>query len=79
MARNVAYRGRKDCPDVVIMDPPTVWLEVKTPRGTGRLRPGQRREHNKMREAGAIIHVINTIEEFDTILRLHYPGAARGD
>jgi hypothetical protein len=79
MARTVAYRGRTDCPDVVIIDPPTVWLEIKSPKGTGRLRPGQRREHNAMRDHGAAVYVIESLEDLETILIRHYPGTERGD
>lgn len=73
MVRPVEWRGRKDCPDLVILNPPTVWVEVKTP--TGKLRSSQRREHDLMREAGAKVMVARSIEDCDAIVQRYYPGA----
>ena len=70
LARPVEYRGRDSCPDVVILDPPTVWLEVKQPKG--RVRPGQLREHQRMKEHGAAVYIVRSVEEADVILRRFY-------
>ena len=73
MARAVEYRGRNDCPDIVIIGQPTLWLELKTP--TGKVRAGQRREHNKMRDHGAHVYVIRTEEELHALIKTSYPDA----
>ena len=77
MARAVEWRGRNDCPDIVIIDQPTLWIEIKTP--TGKVRTGQRREHNKMRDHEAHVYVIRTERELIALIRLIYPTAKRGD
>lgn len=73
LVRPVEWRGRKDCPDLVILNPPTVWIEVKTLTGT--VRDSQSREHQTMRDAGAIVEVARSVEAVDAIVRRHYPGA----
>ena len=75
LARAIEYRGRRDCPDIVIIDPPTLWLEIKTETGT--VRKGQRREHEKMRDRGGHVFVIRTEEELHALLQRFYPGAKR--
>lgn len=79
LARPVGYRGRQGCPDVAVIGDPVVWLEIKSPKGTGRLRPAQKREIARMQEHGAHVYVIQSTEELYPILERHYPGAGRGD
>lgn len=75
IARSLEYKGRQGCPDLVVLDPPTVWLEVKTK--TGRLRPAQVREHERMKKLGAKIHVIRSIEDARAVVAEHYPERSR--
>ena len=75
LARAVEWRGRRDCVDIVIIDQPTLWIEVKTK--TGRVRKSQHREHKKMRDHGGHVFVIRTEEELHALLRRFYPGAKR--
>jgi hypothetical protein len=76
MVRPVQWRQRPNCPDLVITGCTTVWLEVKTP--TGRLRPGQKREIDEMRTAGAEVYVVRSLEEVDAIVWRHYPCTREG-
>lgn len=73
MVRAVEWRGRKDCPDLVILNPPTVWVEVKRPGE--KPRPSQAREHDTMKTAGALVEVADCLEDMHAIVRRHYPGA----
>jgi hypothetical protein len=71
LARSLEYKGRTGCPDLVILDPPTVWLEVKTK--TGKLRPAQVREIKRIKEHGGIVRVVRSIDDAKEVLSEYYP------
>jgi len=66
--RKVAWVGRKHAPDRVFSrdDRGTVWIEFKRPGEDAR--PGQAREHKRMREAGMEVHVCDNVEDALRIL-----------
>lgn len=79
--RAVAWLGRRHAPDVLVLLPqrPTTtagwylgprndWVECKAP--DGRLRPGQQREHERMRAAGCVVHVIWSEAQVDEVYPL---------
>lgn len=68
--RRVEWIGRSNAPDFVVMGPTefapddhTVWVETKALGG--HARESQEREFNRMREAGQIVLVINSLAEID--------------
>ncbi len=60
--RKVQWPGRRHAPDRVFAreDRGTVWIEFKKPGE--KARPGQEREHEKMRAAGMEVHVCDSVE-----------------
>lgn len=59
-SRGVQYRGRTGCPDrVFIRNGVTVWVEFK--RFGEEPTEIQKREHQKFRQAGVTVHVIDNI------------------
>ncbi len=78
--RAVAWLGRAHAPDVLCMFPEgsagalrlrhqdgvSVFVEAKAPGG--KPRPGQLREHERMRAAGCGVLVISTLEQLDAWL-----------
>lgn len=77
--RAVAWLGRAHAPDVLCgftvvsayafrdcRAPRTVWVEAKAPGG--KPRPGQLREHRRMRLWGCEVLVISTLEQLDAWL-----------
>ena len=75
--RKVGWPGRKHAPDRVFAheDRGTVWIEFKRPGETPR--PGQKREHERMRKAGMEVHVCDCAEDALRILGL-LPNANGG-
>lgn len=67
LIRKTAWIGHNHAPDRLIMTPgATVWVELKAP---GRkARPGQVREHERMRAAGQRVDVIDTKEGVDELI-----------
>ncbi len=67
--RKVAWRGRRSAPDDVFIKPNrTVWIEFKKP-GTGKRSELQKREHVRMKAAGAEIWVqVDSVNQFRDIL-----------
>lgn len=64
----VAGRGRRGFPDLVaIYRGVSVFIELKSPKGTGRLDPLQAHTIEAMRSQGATVHVISTITEAEQI------------
>lgn len=60
--RSVEWRGKRDAPDdLFIKDGRHVWIEFKSPGEVPR--PGQLREHEEMRAAGAEVFVVSMIEQ----------------
>lgn len=72
--RKVKFVGHDGAPDRMVMLPndhllaPIVWVELKSP--TGRLRPAQIREHDRMRRLGQLVYVIRTKLEVDSMLEM---------
>lgn len=62
--RKVRWIGRQGAPDRLVMYPDgeLVWVELKTT--TGKLRPAQEREHERLRAMGQTVHVIRTKEDY---------------
>ena len=65
--RKVRWEGRRHAPDRRVMHPRLqVWVELKAPRG--KPRPGQLREHERMRRLGEDVRVIDSFEGVDALL-----------
>lgn len=70
--RKVSWIGRRHAPDRVVMlkwaenGRTTKWVELKAPGK--KPRPGQEREHQRMRDAGQDVHVLDTIEAVDKFI-----------
>src|SRR6056297_312481 len=74
LARAVAWRGRRGCPDVVIMgDGHCLWIELKRPDGKGRRSTWQRREHERMREHGITVYTEHRYDRLLEILEIEFP------
>lgn len=59
-------RQKKGIPDlVVIYGGVTVWFEIKSP--TGRLSADQIAQHAAMREAGARVYVVRSVEDVKAV------------
>lgn len=65
--RKVRWIGRRGAPDRLVMHRSlTVWIEYKAP---GELpEPHQYREHDRMRKAGQIVVVIDSLAEVDKLV-----------
>lgn len=67
--RKIAYVGRRAAADrLFIKGGRTVWIEFKRPGKTAR--PGQALEINRMKGAGAEVHVVDRVEDGLAILGL---------
>lgn len=65
--RKAKWIGRNHAPDRRVMHPKRcVWVECKAPKKGPR--PGQLREHNRMRALGEDVIVLATYEEVDDFL-----------
>lgn len=67
--RKAAWIGRRHAPDrrVMLSRPGfPCWVELKRPGETPR--PGQVREHERMRALGEIVHVVDSIEAVEALL-----------
>lgn len=65
--RKVEWIGRKHAPDRRVMHPKRcAFVELKRPGA--KARPGQLREHERMRAMGEDVVVLSTLEEVDTFL-----------
>lgn len=71
--RKVQFIGRRGAPDRLVMlpmraadRPTTVWVELKAPGE--KPKPHQQREHNRMREKGQWVEVIDSIEAVEALL-----------
>lgn len=66
--RKAEWIGRKHCPDRRVMHPSRCcWVEVKRPGA--KPRPGQQREHERMRSFGEDVIVIASMDEVDAFIR----------
>lgn len=68
MLRKTQWVGHNHCPDRLVMTPhATVWVELKAP---GKVpRPGQYREHDRMRAAGQTVIVIDSKNQVDDFIK----------
>lgn len=67
--RRLAWIGRSQAPDDLIMLAGKHCLvECKKPKE--KARPGQAREHDRLRAAGFEVHVVSTTAEIDAIFPL---------
>lgn len=67
--RAVAWLSRPHAPDVLCLLPQqrkSVWVETKGTEAAAR--PGQLREHKRMREAGCEVLVVRNLTELDAWL-----------
>lgn len=67
--RKARWIGRRNAPDrrVMLARPGfPCWVELKKPGEKPRI--GQRREHERMRRLGEIVHVIDSIEGVEELL-----------
>ncbi len=64
--------GRRGVPDDILIlpccDPHVQFVEAKAPGGVPK--PHQVREHKRLRKAGAVVHVLDTVEAIDTFFAL---------
>ena len=67
--RKVAWIGVVGCPDRLIMTPAlTCFVELKAPDKTPR--PSQLREHERLKQAGQVVFVIDTKDKVDDLINL---------
>jgi hypothetical protein len=65
--RRVSWIGRNHGPDDLILLPGrSFYVECKRPGE--KPRPGQAREHDRLRASGITVHVFSTPAEIDTVL-----------
>lgn len=64
--RKLAWIGRKNAPDRVVFFRGVWFVELKRPKATARA--SQIREHDRMRNHGAVVFVIDTIEKVDEFI-----------
>lgn len=67
LVRKAQWVGHNHCPDRLIMTPSvTVWVEVKAP---GKVpRGGQLREHERMRDNGQSVFIVDTKAATDELI-----------
>lgn len=64
--RKVRWEGRAHAPDYLVLlyrHGRAEWIETKAPGETARA--GQQREHDRMRRAGCVVHVLDTEERIE--------------
>lgn len=67
LVRKVTWVGINYCPDRLIMLPHiTVWVEVKAPNQ--KPRAGQQREHERMRQHGQLVYVVDSYQAVDDLI-----------
>lgn len=67
--RKVSWIGRRGAPDRVVFLPGKVcvWVELKAPGE--KLKPHQAREHQRMRDMGQRVEVIDSLDGVDALLQ----------
>ena len=61
--------GQRGFPDLLIVCAgKSLYLELKSPKGTGVLSPLQERMHRDLREAGAWVEVASSMEAIDQLI-----------
>ena len=69
-ARKMQATGRVGFPDVLLAsDARAVYVELKSPNGTGRLSKMQEREIKRMRAAGLDVRIIWRKEKVDELIK----------
>ena len=66
--RKMQATGRRGFPDVMLVNDRVVFIELKTPAGTGRLAALQIVEIRLLRRAGADVRIIDTKEAVDDLI-----------
>jgi hypothetical protein len=71
--RKVAWIGRAKAPDRLVLLNPAFFAEIKRDDLPGKFprdahERAQWREHERMRAAGLIVHVLESIEDVDDVL-----------
>lgn len=65
--RKAGWNGRRHCPDRRVMHPKLCcWVECKAPGA--KVRPGQKREHDRMVALGEVVFVISSFDEVDAFI-----------
>jgi hypothetical protein len=68
--RKIEWTNRRGCPDVFIAKEGNIALcEIKNPNKKGRLSKIQKRVISQLRDAGVTVHVIDSREKVDAIIR----------
>lgn len=69
LVRKIRYEGRNGCPDLLVLLPGglVLFVEVKKDERT-RPDPHQLREHERMRQRGANVAVVGSIEQVDELV-----------
>lgn len=69
LVRKIRYEGRNGCPDLLIILPGglVVFVEVKKDERTGP-DPHQAREHERMRQRGALVYTVGSKEQVDKLV-----------
>lgn len=68
VVRKVAWVGRRGAPDRVVMLPGRLlWVELKRPGG--KASPHQAREHLRMAKVGQVVHLIDSIDAVERLLK----------
>ena len=66
--RKMQATGRRGFPDVMLVNDRVVFIELKSPSGTGRLSALQFVEIGLLRHAGADVRIIDTKEGVDDLI-----------
>lgn len=66
--RKMEASGRRGFPDVLLINDRVVFIELKSPAGTGRLSALQIVEIKLLRHAGADVRIIDTKEAVDDLI-----------
>lgn len=68
LVRKTSWVGRNHCPDRIVMLPNlTLWIEVKAPGK--HPTAAQAREFARMQQHGQVVHVIDSIEAVDKLIK----------
>lgn len=67
-SRKIKWIGRRDAPDRVVFFNGVWFVELKRPNSTAR--SSQVREHSRMRQHGAAVFVIDTIEKVEDFINV---------
>jgi len=68
--RKMASVGRVGFPDVLLVrGGRVVFVELKSPSGTGRLSEMQKREIRRLKDAGAQVYVVDSKEGVDNVFK----------